>query len=153
MKLSRLWPIVALVVLLPLSMSVLSASARPDTFSNYVPVYVPHQGETYDAGGSSPIIALTYVKQSNQVDFRACAQLIGDGTWMLSYPGAGDPINFSYASYTWACIDTPTGTGGGTMGFPLQLWLQQGAGATVHIATPNIFVSTVGTSAPVNLKP
>jgi hypothetical protein len=129
-------------------------SARVDSFSNFVPLYVPHQGETYPAGGAVPSISLQYVKQSNQVDFRACASLVGDGAWMLTYPEAGDPINFSYATPTWACIDTPTGTGGGTIGFPLQLWLgQTTGGATVHMMTPNIFVSTSGVGTPATSKP
>lgn len=148
-----LWPMVALVVV-ALSMSAPPASARPDTFSNYVPVYVPHQGESYNDGGANPILSLTYVKQANQVDFMVCASLIGDGVWTLTYPGAGDPVLFSYTAYTWACLHTPTGTGGGTSGYPLQLWLQQTAGgAAVHMGTPNIFVSTTGTSAPVSMKP
>jgi hypothetical protein len=128
------------------------AANSPSTFTNYVPIYVPTSTEVYDASGA-PILDLRYVKQSNQVDFMACANLIGDGVWALTYPEAGDPVTFHYSTYTWACIHTLTGVGGGTIGFPLQLWLQQEAGATAHVATPNIFVSTSGLSTPANQKP
>jgi hypothetical protein len=95
-----------------------------------------------------PVLDLTYVKQANQVDFMVCANLVGTGSWLLSYPEAGDPVDFNYPSYSWACLHTPTGAGGGTMGYPLQLWLAQGDGQEAHIATPNIFVSTVGAATP-----
>lgn len=118
------------------------AHAKTDTtYGYYVPLYVPKTGTIFN-DSATPIISLTYVKQADQVTFRACANLVGDGTWALTYPEVGDPISFHYATYTWACIDTVTGAGGGTIGQNLQLWLYQGAGNTAHMQTPNVFVSS-----------
>jgi hypothetical protein len=144
-KLIVMWGVVLAIVILCVQPR---AQASVETYGGYVPIYVPHTGEVYNQGVLGlPIISLKYVKQYDQVDFKVCAQLIGDGVWLLTYPGVGDPVYFSYSTYTWDCIDTTTGLGGGIIGQNLQLWLTQGTGQTVHLLEPNIFVSTKETTS------
>lgn len=139
-------PLAAVLLLVLFGVAV---RAGAGTFISYYPLYTPERNQTWRplAVVNKPSVLPNgvvwermYTKQANQTTFRLCGLFMGQGEVALTYPGVGDPYDFDYEVPTPLCIDTVVGSGGGTLAFPLQVWLIQRGNRPASITNPNIFV-------------